>query len=705
MIVDVNVFNFTDITAALLSAQDGDVFNFFIKNDINFSSVVLIQKNITINLINSSGNNSVTLAITNGGSFRHFSTLTNGSLTGVSMTVGVGIILDGGGTGGGILIFGSGCSLTLNGCTVTSCRASINGGGILVQGNISRSKLFMNDVLIEKCQAGTSGGGVFASACDIEMNGGEITGNRANNGGGISTSAGATSLGSTLTINSGKISGNTAVTNDGGGIGAFDTIVTIQGCEISNNAADLFGGGIFAFVQLLTSNENRLIIRESIIKGNITRSFGGGIGVSGQLGEFTIINSLITENKSISTTIAGSNQGGGLYFSGGSSLTLSDGQVTGNIAGRGGGGIFVNDASTLILTGTAEVSGNEAGLEGGGIDGFSGSSITIEGNARIFNNHANSDGDPQNASRGGGGIALFASNLTIRENAIISGNSSLSYGGGIWTFPQFTPISTVTIEGGTIEGNTANFGGAISMGAVPGFTPTLTITGGIITNNTAFTDGGGIIAMGSLVSIAGAGITNNTAGGDGGGIFTDELANVTVFASVIFSGNIAQRYTYWAITSGGDSDIYKTHIFTEHFSTFIPNQTPPPLVWSFLNAYNNYDINYVKPVKIVTVNFVEFNNPAHVIHSTIINSFIGATVIIPPFETFTDINGTLWILFPPDQPAQTIQLINPEADYVVTFTYAATPTPTPRFTITRRSSNACSCRSNSLPCCPSDWTC
>ncbi len=697
MIVDVDVFNFTDITAALLTAQDGDVFNFFIHNDINFTSVVLIQKNITINLINSSGNMSVTLAITNGGSFRHFSTLTNGSLTGVSMTVGVGIILDGGGTGGGILIFGSSCSLTLDGCTITNCRSSGNGGGVLVQGNISRSSLIMNAALIENCFAG-SGGGVFGADCDIMMNGGEITGNRANNsGGGITTLAGGNRLGSTLTINGGIISANATVLafGDAGGINAFDTIVTIQNSEISNNTADGNGGGIFSMPQSLGSNANALVIMNSTISGNSIRNFGGGIRVQGVLGEFVITNSLIIGNSAVST-IAGSNQGGGIYFSSGSTLTLSDGQVTGNTAGAGGGGIFVNDGSILVLTGIAEVSGNEAGLEGGGIDAFSGSTVTIEGNARVINNHANSNGDPQNATRGGGGIALFASTLTVNANATFSGNSSLSYGGAIWTFPTFTPISTVTITGGTIENNTANFGGGISMGAVPGFTPTLTITGGIITNNTAFTDGGGIIAMGSLVSIAGAEITNNTAGGDGGGIFTDELANVTVFASVIFSGNLASRYTYWAITSGGDSDIYKTHIFTEHFSTFIPVQTPPPLVWSFLNAYNNYDINYVKPVKIVTVNFVEFNNPAHVIHSTIIDSFIGATVTIPPFETFTDINGTVWTLFPPDQPAQTIQLIDPEADYVVTFTYATTTPPlppTPIITFARRSVNAC-CRSN-----------
>ncbi len=106
----------------------------------------------------------------------------------------------------------------------------------------------MNAALIENCQAG-SGDGVFAAGCDIEMNGGEITGIRANNsGGGITTIAGGTRLGCILTINGGKIIANSTVLafGDAGGINAFDTIVTIQNSEISNNTADNNGGGIIA---------------------------------------------------------------------------------------------------------------------------------------------------------------------------------------------------------------------------------------------------------------------------------------------------------------------------------------------------------------------------------------------------------------------------------------------------------------------------
>lgn len=663
--MNINVFTFEDITAVLQSAQDGDSLYFYIKNPVAFTGAVFISKAIAIHLVNGSGNSTVTLTVA-GGSYRHFSTATN--VHDVSLNVGDGIILDGGGTGGGLNVYGANNLLTLNGCVVTNCVSAGNGGGVLIQGAVSRSRLTMQNTHITACRAG-SGGGIFGSDCDIILHNSEISGNRANNsGGGITTIAGANRLGSILTINGGIISGNTTLFGDAGGINAFDTIVTIQNSEISGNAADNYGGGIYAFRQLLTANENRLVIKNSVIKGNRIRNTGGGIGLLGQFSEFVIENCLIAENYASSTTVAGTNQGGGIYFADGSTLALRDGQVTGNKAGKGGGGILVN-GSTLLLTGDAEVSNNESELIGGGIYGYYYATVTIGGSARVIHNIAKSGEDPERLYGGGGGIALYASALTVEENATISGNSAVSYGGAIWTYPDFTPVSSVLVQGGMIEENTANYGGAISMGAVAGYTPAFTGTGGKITHNTALKDGGGIIAKGSLVTIAGSEISYNTAGRDGGGIFTDELANVTVYATGVFSGNIAGSYTYWAVTSGGDSDIHLTHIFTGYFSTFIPVQTPQPAVWSFINAYNNYDINYVKPPKSIYVNAHDLSR--FIVHSTTINSFLGATVVIPSRESVTDANGTVWLLDPPGQPAQIVELSDPEGDYIVTFHFAA----------------------------------
>lgn len=687
-----DIYTLSDMTMALQSAQYGDVLLFNIKNNIPFTSAALINKGVTINITNDSGNQTVTLMVVSGGTFRHFTT-GGVSINDIAMTVGPGVIIDGGDSGGGIQIFGSSCLLELDNCAITNCRSNLNGGGVVLQGNASRSRLVMNNVLIKNCQAVGGGGGVFASACDIEMNGGEITGNRASNtGGGISTVAGANTLGCTIAINGGKITGNSVTIGDAGGIGAFDAIVTIEGGEISDNTADGNGGGIFSFNQSGIVSLNALIIKNSRITDNTIRNFGGGISTQNELSEFTILNSTITGNKAVSA-VAGSNQGAGIY-QGGGLLSVIDTKVFRNEAGTSGGGIFVN-LSSLIVKGSTEISENIAHITAGGIYGFQGVNIIVEENAKIINNHALCGNNPESTTSGGGGIALLAfgslSTLTVRGNAIVSGNTSVSYGGGIWSFPNFGPEIIVNIEGAFIEGNTANYGGGISMGEISGFTPVLTIANAVIASNTALTDGGGIIAKGSLVSVYGSKIINNTAGRNGGGIFTDELSSVTVDAASTFGGNTAISYAYWMLENGGDSDIHRTHIFTDRFSSFIPAQTPPLEVWSFTNAYNNYDINYVRyPVKIVTVNFVEASNPSHILHTTTIDSFLGATVIVPPRSTFTDSDGTIWFLQPTDQPAQTVVLTDPVADYIVAFYYAMGTVST--VTVTENYVDTCGCQ-------------
>jgi pilin isopeptide linkage protein len=575
-IINIDVFTFTDITAAIQSSQVGDTINFFIRNDIIFPNAVGITKTLTINLINASNGN-VTLSVPVGNTFRHFTTGV-APISNVSMTVGSGIILDGGGTGGGLFIFGSNSSVVLNGCTFSNCKSALNGGAVQVVGDTARSTLIINnDTIITNCSA-IFGGGIAASGCNVTLNGGEIIGNTASNsGGGMSIDGRSAALGSTFTINGGTITGNTAITNDGGGINAQNTIITILGGEISNNTAMGFGGGINVFTTIVA--QAALRINGGTIIGNSIRNFGGGIGVQSKISELTMTGGLITQNSA--TIPTGSNQGGGIYVQEGNTFELSGGTIFNNTAGSGGG-IFLNN-STLNLYGTAEVSANEAAATAGGIYGFQGCTVNVFGDAKVINNSALCSGDPTRQDRGGGGIAILSfgttSTATISDNAVISGNTSVSYGGGIWTYPNFSPANFVNIEGGTIENNMANFGGGISMGEIPGYTPVLTITGGIITNNSAITDGGGIIARGSLVSVANCFITNNTAGLDGGGIWIAyaELANLTVASDVIFSGNQASR----AFNRNPiDDALYFSHIFATHWT--VP----------FTQGYNNFDISY-----------------------------------------------------------------------------------------------------------------
>src|SRR5262249_24735124 len=92
-----------------------------------------------------------------------------------------------------------------------------------------------------------------------------ISGNTANQGGGISNSPGCPlsyvavfgCTHGTLTLNNSLIAGNTA--DDGGGMANFDT-ATIENSTISGNTAAYRGGGIF--------NDGNLTIINSTVSGN-----------------------------------------------------------------------------------------------------------------------------------------------------------------------------------------------------------------------------------------------------------------------------------------------------------------------------------------------------------------------------------------------------------------------------------------------------
>ncbi|MHC4500037.1 MAG: right-handed parallel beta-helix repeat-containing protein, partial [Planctomycetota bacterium] len=107
----------------------------------------------------------------------------------------------------------------------------------------------------------------------------------------------------------------------------------------------------------------------------------------------------------------------------------------------------------------------------------------------------------------GGGIACFDSSPTI-NNCTISGNSSHHSGGGIVCFDS-SPVITNCI----ITGNTADYGGGIccERNSNP------QIKNCKITGNTAYR-GGGISCRESSPLITNCTITDNSAGHDGGGI-------------------------------------------------------------------------------------------------------------------------------------------------------------------------------------------
>ncbi len=216
----------------------------------------------------------------------------------------------------------------------------------------------------------------------------------------------------------------------------------------------------------------------------------------------------------INNTISG-NSGGGIYCWYYSSPTISNNTISENSAQQGsGGGIFCWYSSPTISNNT--ISGNLAS-NGGGICCRGGSSPTINNNI-ISGNSAGSSG---------GGIFCYNNSSPTISNNTISGNSTNSYGGGISCF-----VSHPTITGNIISDNSAMFGGGIYCYSSNPAISYNTISGNSASNGS----GGGIYCWGSDPTIINNSICRNSTNEDSGGLYLGNSSpslenNIIAFSS------------------------------------------------------------------------------------------------------------------------------------------------------------------------------
>ena len=158
-------------------------------------------------------------------------------------------------------------------------------------------------------------------------------------------------------------------------------------------------------------------------------------------------------------------------------------------------------------------------------------------NSTVTANASTKNTFPPDYHDGGGGISIQQGTLRL-ESVIISDNTAFTYGGGlhIWGAGSQTHISN-----STITGNDAGVGAGIY----------------------AFTDS--LSTAGQTISIENSTVMNNTSGGDGGGIFT-RSHSVNIVDSVISSNDCG---AYGSGGSGGGlyawvSDVTLKNSFVEN---------------------------------------------------------------------------------------------------------------------------------------------
>lgn len=470
----------------------------------------------------------VTVKLTKGAVIKNNNASKNGG--GICIT-GQGAVLDMpagtvsgnyGKNAGGVLIMGKG-TFKLSGGSVSGNSAN-SGGGVYIS---TDSKMTMNGGSISGNSSVKNGGGIYALRSNVDLNGGSISGNKAESGGGFYTS------GAIVNLNGITISGNEAAKNGGAAMGTVSSTVTngvktVRYSQINLNSGLITGNtAINAGGIIVQSKGCELNMKGGKITENTASSTGGGIYIStnGTLnmsgGEVSYNTAKasggIHHNKSLGTYTGGlvafnkAATGGGMTFGGGETCNVVIEKLTvqGNEAERAGGGILQQGNSQLYI-GAAEIIDNVSGKIGGGLCISSKTHCVMDGT--IFRNNI--------GKTEGGAFYVYTASSATCNNLTVEGNHAVNTGGGIFSRGRLILKDSVVTDN-TSDGN----GGGIGTYRVGtnriGKNSYMTLENVDIKDNTADGLGGGIyLSLGHPAEMKNVNVTGNKASAEGGGIWS-----------------------------------------------------------------------------------------------------------------------------------------------------------------------------------------
>ena len=429
--------------------------------------------------------------------------------------------------GGGVFI-GDGCSFTMNGGKITGNKAKCGAGVCVGYGGsftMNDGEICDNETIVEGNGQGY-GGGVYVSgtgkSASFNMIGGRIYNNKATyDGGGVYIFGEQNTAGTVFIITGGEITGNSA--KKGGGVSALGNVsISCNGGVISGNESSETGGGVnICKAKLAVGGEAKIMNNTTKFGGGGVRIDGGTVSISG--------NAMISGNRA-------EYYGGGIHVhreyiddnTAGeeAELFMSGGTIRSNSAPYGGG-VHVDEAKFDMTEGTIEENTASGSIDdkekgyGGGVFISSDSFFTMKG-GKIVNNNAKS----------GGGISTSGESTFELTDGSIEGNTGNSGVGGV-----DVNGGLVIMTGGSIKGNTGNSG----AGGIYFDKGTFTLKGGSIENNKG-TYGGGIRVSDGIFNMSGAEVKGNEATqGGGGGLYIAKGSDVTVSGGKII-GNSSKNY-------------------------------------------------------------------------------------------------------------------------------------------------------------------
>lgn len=441
--------------------------------------------------------------------------------------------------------------LIINGAEIRGNTAKNSGGGIGIymnydDRNYKTGVIINSGSVISENTATTNGGAIWinsADTCDCKenqgviMNGGTLENNTATNGGALYIKTGKANVEMNYYINGGTVKGNHS-TKQGGAAYILGGNVIMSDGKVTDCTASTDGGAVYVASGSFSMSGG------SIENVSATQN-GGAVYVSGgsfSMSSGSIQNSSATQN------------GGAVYVSGGS-FSMSGGSIQNSSATQNGGAVYVSGGDTTMSGGNIALC--KATINGGAIY-MTGGAVSMSGDAKIQKCNAQNGGA---AYLGGGTMTVY--NGSISENtALQNGGGAYLVGGGTMTIVNgslsqnaasqdgggaYLAGGQFTVSGGLVSLNTAtNGGGALVANG------NVSVTGGVISHNTASQNGGAFSITNGDYTMTGGEISNNKAsGGDGGAIYVSSSLNNTQI--IVRSGSIINNE---AGKSGGAFGVY-----------------------------------------------------------------------------------------------------------------------------------------------------
>ena len=238
-------------------------------------------------------------------------------------------------------------------------------------------------------------------------------------------------IGGSLIMNGGFIQDNETAHNGGGIYLGQDATFEMTGGTIQRNTGD-GGGGIDAQCQVTMTG--------GTIQNN-TATHGGGIILNGNRASLVMSgNSKIIGNQAKQKTSGSWGDGGGIYLSNSTTLTLNGGTIGNNTADRCGGGV---ESHGNVTVNGGKITNNTGGAGGGIYNEID--TVTMTGGE--ISGNTSKDGC-------GGGIAN--NGTLVMSGGSITGNTAAREGGGVYQYKTFQVSGTVQITGNKENGKISN---------------------------------------------------------------------------------------------------------------------------------------------------------------------------------------------------------------------------------------------------------